>query len=181
METLHALTGRHARYLPAWALCFFCVLALSLALIAQHVFGLAPCVLCLYQRIPFAVVAGASLLLILCKQPRLQRALLGLAAFAFAINTGIALYHVGVEQAWWQGTDACAGNSAQALGSIEALRTHLYGAPIARCEDPEFFFLGLSIAAWNVLYCGVLALAAFYATVAYPRIWPPSLSSRNVA
>lgn len=35
--------------------------ALSMAFTAQYIFGLEPCILCLYQRIPYALVIALGL------------------------------------------------------------------------------------------------------------------------
>ena len=44
---------------------------------------------------------------------------------------------------------------------MEELKKLLAHAPLARCDDPQFFFLGLSMAAWNIFYC----LALFFITI----------------
>ncbi|PIR34413.1 MAG: hypothetical protein COV36_00890 [Alphaproteobacteria bacterium CG11_big_fil_rev_8_21_14_0_20_44_7] len=43
---------------------------------------------------------------------------------------------------------------------MEDLRAQILEAPIVRCDEPTWFFLGLSMAGWNVLYSGGLFLLA---------------------
>lgn len=136
-----------------------CVGALGAALTAQFGFGLRPCVLCIYQRIPYLVaglLAGAALL------PAMPRRsvvlLLGLCAVAFAINTGIAVFHVGVEQHWWAGLNACTGEAPQAQ-SIQDLQAMLAGPPPARCDQIPWEMFGISMAGYNVF--ASLGLACF--------------------
>ena len=132
---------------------------LGAAFIAQYGFGLQPCELCLWQRWPYAVAIllglGAALL------PRRRAPLLGLAALSFASGGGIAIFHVGVEQHWWQGLASCSG--APTPNSIEALRTQLMTAPVSRCVEPAFRFLGLTMAGWNVLWSALLAVTTAFA------------------
>ncbi|MBT3702999.1 MAG: disulfide bond formation protein B, partial [Alphaproteobacteria bacterium] len=81
--------------------------------ISSEIFGgLAPCVLCLYQRIPYAITIGLGL--IGFAVPRFFLAAVLLAALAFLVGGGIAVFHVGVEQAWWTGTEACVGTQDKA-------------------------------------------------------------------
>ena len=78
--------------------------ALAAALIAEHGFGLRPCILCHWQR--YAHVAAAALALVVLLAPgRLPRLTLGAAALAFIASAAIAGFHVGVEQRWWEGTE----------------------------------------------------------------------------
>ena len=85
--------------------------ALAYALVSQYAFGFEPCLLCQYQRIPYWTVAGLSLIEL--SVPGVdRRGAAGLIAFVFACGAALALYHVGVEQRWWQ-AGAC---SAQGLG-----------------------------------------------------------------
>ena len=65
----------------------------------QYVMGLPPCPLCIWQRWPQAAaiaLTGMALLL-----PGLAPLAVPLAALALLIGAGIAGYHVGVEQGWW--------------------------------------------------------------------------------
>jgi len=71
----------------------------------QHIGGLAPCKMCLWQRWPHAaaVVIGAVLLV---GGPRVLAWLGALAA----LTTGlIGAYHAGVEWGFWPGPSSCTG------------------------------------------------------------------------
>jgi disulfide bond formation protein DsbB len=81
--------------------------------------------------------------------------LLALAALAFVAGGGIGVYHVGVEQHWWTGTEACAGGGA--AKTVEELQRQILGRRPARCDEPVFIFLGLSMAGWNVVLSAALA------------------------
>ncbi len=100
--------------------------ALGTAFIAQYWGGLEPCPLCLYHRVPF-FVGGALALAAMILNPRIaSRArgpLLALVGLGFAVNAGIALYHVGVENHWW--ASAVCGGGPPAIASAEDLRRAL--------------------------------------------------------
>ena len=75
--------------------------ALSGAYASQHLGGLQPCSLCLYQRWPWWIVGGLAILALLFDGKRLIfRALIAFSALTVLVGTGIAVYHVGVEARW---------------------------------------------------------------------------------
>ena len=117
------------------------------ALYFQYFQGLDPCVLCIYQRIPhiIAIFGGA---LAIAKFPRLYP---WIGAIVL-IGVGVALFHVGVEQKWWEGLSTCSAAPATGVASI------LDKQP-ARCDEIAWSFLSLSMAAWNaILSLGIAAL-----------------------
>jgi len=133
--------------------------------ISSEVFGgLSPCVLCLYQRIPYAITIALGL--IGFAVPRLFIPAMLLAALAFLVGGGIGGFHVGVEQAWWEGTEACVG-SQDKTASIDELRAQIMAAPVIRCTDIQWSLFGISMAGYNVLVS--LALAAYALLAAAKR------------
>jgi disulfide bond formation protein DsbB len=142
-----------------------CVGALASALTAQYGFGLKPCVLCVYQRVPYVV---AGLLAIVALLPgiggRARVLLVSLCALAFAVDCGIAIFHVGVEQHWWAGLAACTGTVPQA-DSIEALQAMLKGPPPPRCDQIPWEMFGVSMAGYNAMLSLVLAGFAGWAAL----------------
>jgi disulfide bond formation protein DsbB len=131
--------------------------ALATALIGQFGFGLAPCVLCLYARVPYAMAAAVALLgVVLPLSPAQRRRLLVVAGLAFAGGAGLALYHVGVEEAWWiSAIPGCAGRPLGGM-SLDDLKAGLL-EPLRSCTDVDFRLAGLSLAGWNVIASTALA------------------------
>ena len=129
----------------------------------QFVGGLPPCVLCLWQRWPHALVmiaAAAAGCIFLMASPSLQRIgrwLLGLSGLLLLSGAGLALFHVGVELHWWVGTPGCGSTSSAA--SVEALRDLVMATPVVRCDSVAWSLAGISMAGWNGLLS--LALATF--------------------
>jgi disulfide bond formation protein DsbB len=135
-------------------LLFCSIFALVLAYIAQYVFDYQPCILCLYQRLPFFSVIGFSLLsLFFLKQKKLQKFVIFFCAFFLAINAGIAVYQVGVEQKVFAGPSTCSSKNLDKITDLKELEEALKATKAVRCDEPELFFLGLSMASWNLIYC----------------------------
>jgi disulfide bond formation protein DsbB len=133
--------------------------ALCVAWLAQYGFGLAPCELCYWQRYGYWAVIAIGIVTILQPARSAQRRvllwLLGLACLGVA---AIALFHVGVEQKWWQGFTSCTGQLGAGLSTDDFLNA-IENAPIVRCDEPAWTLFGVSMAGYNMLYA--LALAAF--------------------
>ncbi len=146
-----------ARLSPALILAAS-VATLGGAFLFQYVDGLAPCVLCIYQRYPYGVTIALSALALFLSDGRARGALLLLCGLAFLAGAGIGVFHVGVEQHWWQGTAACTGGDAGPAGSLEALKAQILAAPVVRCDQIAWSLFGISMAGYNVLIS--LALAA---------------------
>ena len=163
-ERLEKLFGLSPSWMVPALLLGACLMALGLAFLAQYVGGLAPCVLCLYQRAAYGV-AGLFALLALFFAPRLMddlvRLLVGAAGLAFVAGAGIAFFHVGVEQHWWEGTQSCTGASLGAASTVEDLRALLESAPLVRCDEIAWSLFGLSMAGYNVLASLFLAFLSF--------------------
>lgn len=132
---------------------------LAAALFFQFVLGYQPCVLCLWQRVPYGAVIAFSIATLLFRQWKgLGDALLVASGFALLAGAGIAAYHVGVEQHWWAGTSAC-GSTGHAPQTLEELRAQVLAAPVTRCDEVAWSLFGVSMAGYNVLIS--LALSAF--------------------
>lgn len=130
------------------------------ALAFQHWGGLAPCVLCLWQRWPHVVAIAAGMTgMFLIRQGRRSEAGWAtlIAAAALAVTAGIGAYHAGVEWHWWEGTAAC-GSTGPVANTAEALRAQLLAAPVVRCDEIAWSLFGISMAGWNFLISGALAL-----------------------
>jgi disulfide bond formation protein DsbB len=116
------------------------------ALAFQHLGGLAPCKLCLWQRWPHGVALGAGVIGLFAL-PRLMAAPGALAALATA---GIGGYHTGIERGWWPGPSDCTGGPVGGLSSKD-LFDQIMAAPLVRCDEVPWEMWGLSMASWNML------------------------------
>lgn len=133
---------------------------LAAAFAFQHIGGLAPCPLCIWQRWPHAAAALLGTVAFgLGGRARPIAAALG--ALVMLGGAGLAGYHVGVEQGWWAGPATCAsGGDVDAL-STEALLARIRSAPVVRCDEIAWSLFGVSMAGWNAL--ASLGIAALFA------------------
>ncbi|WP_374379966.1 disulfide bond formation protein B [Dongia sp.] len=141
-----------------WLTAGMSLAALCAAWLAQYGFGLAPCHLCLWQRGAYwAAIAVSIGAIAVGTRSKLRPWLVALIGLIFLAGAGIALFHVGVEQQWWQGSEACVGGTAGLSGAD--LEAAIMNAPVTRCDEIAFELFGVSMAGYNfMLY---LALAAF--------------------
>jgi disulfide bond formation protein DsbB len=137
----------------------------------EYGLGLAPCPLCLQQRIPYYVAIPLALVLAVAAQRGAPRGLvmggLGVIALAMLINAGLGVYHAGIEWKWWAGPQDCSGPLAR-LGQ-RSLLDELQNINIVRCDEAPWRFLGLSLAGYNVVISGALAAAALWGIAAVRR------------
>jgi len=138
------------------ALARIIVLLLPLALLAgafgsQYLGGLYPCEMCWWQRYAHMIaLVPAALAFTAPAESQRSRMLALLAALAIAVSGAIGVYHAGVEAKVFQGFTTCtptmhAGTPADLLKQIE-------GAPLIRCDQVQWSFLGVSMAGWNAIF-----------------------------
>ena len=149
--------------------------ALGFAYTAEIGFGLEPCILCLYQRIPFAVAGILALLALAGPQAgavansmegapsgRMQTIIISLCGITFLIGSAIAVYHVGVEQHWWA-SPACSGAPPSEL-TFEQMQQSLVKGERKSCAVVDWRLFGISMAGYNVVYSLLLAIGCFAST-----------------
>ena len=131
------------------------------ALGSQYLGGLRPCEMCIWQRWPHAVAIVLALLAFTGPAPSTRaRMFTLLAALAIAVSGGIGVYHAGVEAKIFEGLTQCTATGKGLKGAD--LLNHIMHAPIVRCDEIQFRFLGLTLAGWNaVLSLGGAGLIAF--------------------
>lgn len=128
---------------------------LIIAALGFQAAGYVPCELCVLQRWPHVAAMAVAGLVWLTGRTR-ALALLGMVAAGVAM--GLALYHVGVEMTWWEGPSHCSGTVGDfARMSAQELMTRLQSAPVVRCDEIAWSFLGVSMAGWNAAFSAGLA------------------------
>jgi len=135
--------------------------ALAMAYIAQYGFGLEPCILCLYERIPYALVAILGFTAM--RWPHLVRPMMAMAVAVFAFSAALAFYHVGVEQHWWASATGCTGGNLPTTMTTADLLKSLEAPPPKPCDAVDWTLFGVSMAGWNVVFSIFAAGASAYA------------------
>jgi disulfide bond formation protein DsbB len=118
----------------------------------QHLGGLAPCKMCLWQRWPHAAAILIGILALTAIKTRYIALAGALASF---ITGAIGVYHAGVEQKWWEGPNTCTAGSTEGLNSSDLL-DQILAAPVVRCDDIAWSLMGISMAGWNAIVSFIL-------------------------
>jgi disulfide bond formation protein DsbB len=128
---------------------------------SEYLGGLFPCEMCWWQRYAHMVaLVPAALAFTAPANAQRSRALTLLAAVAIAVSGAIGVYHAGVEAGIFQGFTTCTALASS--GSAADLLKQITHAPLIRCDQVQFRFLGISMAGWNaILSLGGAALIAF--------------------
>ena len=117
---------------------------------SQYLGGLIPCEMCWWQREAHMVaVVMAGLAFTAPTGSSRSWLFVLLAALGIACSGIIGVYHAGVEAKIFQGFTTCtalpkAASTAELLKQI----TH---APLVRCDEVQWRFLGISMAGWNAI------------------------------
>jgi disulfide bond formation protein DsbB len=127
-------------------------LAALLAAFVFQQFGWAPCEMCLWQRWPHggAALFGAIALL---SSGLAQKSSTAFGALSALSAAALAAYHTGVERKWWEGPASCTG-AGDDLGSLSAAHLVPGALPaenLVLCDTLTPFFLGLTMANWNLV------------------------------
>ena len=117
----------------------------------QYIGDLPPCKMCIWQRWPHGIAIFLGLLLFGLP----VRPVASLGFLVVLVGAGIAFFHAGVEQLWWEGPSTCTSGSVAGM-STEDLLDQIMNAPLVRCDEISWSPFGLSMAAWN----GVISLVA---------------------
>jgi disulfide bond formation protein DsbB len=117
---------------------------------SQYLGGLHPCEMCWWQRYAhMAALVPAALAFTGPAGSARSRTLVLLAALAIATSGAIGVYHAGVEAKIFEGFTQC---TALAKGNNTAdLLKQIINAPLVRCDEVQFRFLGISMAGWNAI------------------------------
>ncbi|QJQ96899.1 MULTISPECIES: disulfide bond formation protein B [Halomonadaceae] len=154
---LQSLSARH------WSLAglAFCALMMGVALTLEHVAGLEPCPLCIFQRV--AVLATAAVLAIAAiHNPRgWGRALYGtLGLLGVAGGIAVAWRHLWLQSLPADQVPSC-GPGLNYMIEILPMRqvlTHVLSGS-GECAEIDFLFLGISLPGWTLIGFVMLALA----------------------
>jgi len=137
---------------------FFAIVISAAMLAVAHAFEtfghLAPCELCLKQRTVYWVAAGVAAISMVAVRlpggPKLRAASCWLLAAIFAVGTGVAAYHAGVEWKFWPGPQSCSGGGSVNMADLQALLAGKLDK-VVRCDQAAWRMFGVSMAGYNAL------------------------------
>ena len=148
-----------SRLRPIWPV--LALLASGAMLATAHAFqrfgGLQPCPLCLDQRNWHWAVVGVSALSfgVLRFKHGLARWIAALVGLVFVGSMGMGLYHVAVEQHWVAATCDARIDTNNLAFDLDAPLI------VPKCDEIAWQMFGISMAGYNAIVSGLLALVSF--------------------
>ena len=141
-------------FIIVFATSFF---SLAVALYVEYVLSFKPCILCIYQRIPYAIALLISLIAFFKGNKKTLLVILGLTFVASVLLSG---YHVGIEKGIVEPIFSCTGDNINALEKEEILKSLNNIQP--DCRDVDFSIFGVSLATLNFIISFVLTIVIVY-------------------
>jgi disulfide bond formation protein DsbB len=158
-----------------------CAGLMTYALYAQHVLGLEPCPLCIFQRIG-VIALGVVFLIAALHHPRAWGRFVyaGLIAVAALALLGVAGRHMYIQTLPPGAVPSCGAPLdvlVQFTPILELVKKVLTGG--GECQQIDWTFLGLSMPVW-VFLCGlVLGAWGVYANTRRPGARPLTFATRR--
>jgi disulfide bond formation protein DsbB len=131
----------------------------------QYVWArLYPCEMCWWQRYAHMAALAFALLALLLggRLPDRGRSMVWLAALAILASGAIGVYHAGVEAHIFPGFTQCTSLGGTTIAEIMA-------APVVRCDQVQWAWLGVSMAGWNAILSLGCALVILWLSLKRPR------------
>ena len=137
------------------------VIILATVYSMQYLGDFEPCKLCYAQRYPYFIILVLSLLSFLT-HGKIRTIILLLIFLSLLTTISYAIYHVGVEQKWFE--SSCS-SSLKISSSLEDLLAKIDSAPRVPCDESNLSIIGLSLAAWNAIISTLLALYTLFCVI----------------
>ena len=123
-------------------------LSLSFAYFVEFALGHEPCNLCKIERIAYigAIILGSLIIFI----NKLEKTILILILLLFIFGTLTSIYHVGIEQGFFEESLLCDLGTNNEIQNTEELLKTLENTTVS-CKEVTFRILGLSLATFNAV------------------------------
>jgi len=149
-----------------------CVALLGFGLYLQHVEGLEPCPLCVFQRVAFIALGLVFIIAALHGPGKTGAAVYGVfGGLIAAIGAGIASRHVWLQNLPPDQVPACGPGLSYMLEQYAVTRMLekvLSGS--GECAEAGWRFLGLTIPGWSLLWFVLLGVALVWLAVRARRV-----------
>jgi disulfide bond formation protein DsbB len=148
-KLLYTLSAGH-RQLFFLSLLAIAISSLAFAYFVEYVLGFEPCILCLYQRVPYLLLTLVTISALILKKH--HNYLLIATTVILLCSICLAAYHTGIERGFISPSSTCNGGITIPDGaSADEIRELLYAAPIAACTRAAIKILGVSMTEWNLI------------------------------
>lgn len=129
------------------------ILVILSALFIEFFLKIKPCILCIYQRYPYYVIALLSLIYFLKKD--LKFLLILLIILTSLASIILSTYHVGIETGLIEETTSCKTSLNNNL-SKDAILKQLESNLASSCKEVSFKLFGFSLASINIILSFIL-------------------------
>ena len=137
-------------YLLITAISIFTLLS---AVYIEYILGVKPCVLCIYQRVPYMIAIFFCFYGYYNLKNKLWIYLLVITFLLSAILSG---YHVGIENNIFKEFSGCTSNNTDIIDKDKLLKSLKETQP--NCKDVTFKLLGFSLATINIFLSIIIVI-----------------------
>ena len=125
------------------------LIAILSALIAEYVYGLQPCELCLKQRHPYYLIIVIVLLIFFI--PNLYKLIMyALVQLGTIYGIFYSVWHVGVENKLFKGPAGCSSGLSKSSNTAD-LKEQIFNKQVISCDEVVWSFFGISAASLNTI------------------------------
>lgn len=134
------------------------IISLLSAYFIEYILGHKPCVLCVYQRIPYMVVIVFTLFNYKAKLS--NKLTYAIYLCIFTLSFLLATYHVGVENQIFEGLEACSGKTNKVIENLNQMKDIIFDSKPS-CHHADFTIFSISLAGWNSILSLILMYMSF--------------------
>ena len=133
----------------------------------EYVLGHQPCNLCLIERIPY--ILSIVLIIFSFKFKKSEKFIVLLLILTFIFSLLISVYHLGIEQGFFEESAVCnLKNTTDILSKEELLK--ILNEKTISCKDVTFRIFGLSLTSANILVSIIIIVSLIKIYYSYEKI-----------
>ena len=134
---------------------FISLISIISAFFIEYALGYQPCNLCLIERIPY----GLSIILIVLNYffKKNSHFIILLLILIFSFSVILSIYHLGIEQGFFEESVFCEAQNTFDTISKEELLKQLQAKNV-NCKDVTFRIFGFSLTSFNIIISLILVI-----------------------
>ena len=129
---------------------FSCSIILLVVYYLEYFLDLKPCILCIYQRIPYFFAIFLAIIFLFLEDYKFQKIFYYLYSITFLLSLLLAIYHFGIENNFWSAFTSCEINDSY-IKDKSNLKEYLLEKEFVSCSKVNFSLLGISLVGYNII------------------------------
>jgi len=129
---------------------FSCSIILLVVYYLEYLLDLKPCILCIYQRIPYFFAIFLAIIFLFLEDYKFQKIFYYLYSITFLSSLLLAIYHFGIENNFWSAFTSCEINDSY-IKDKSNLKEYLLEKEFVSCSKVNFSLLGISLVGYNII------------------------------